>query len=649
MLFRRAVACHRRVARIGGSPDFSPSTSLFVCDARCFCYNLWDSHQSWGRDVKLERIAQDLVHCAPLPDWVDHQPYPAEIPDTETSCIANGACRLLNDIQVSLCSPEQAWHCRTVQRVLTREGAERVAHVVAEFDPGYQRIEVHFVRVIRGDERIEHARPEAFQLLRRETNLERLIFDGRLTASLLIPDVRIGDVVEVCVTVYGSAPVLGGRYVAWATFDGFQPWFESRQRLVRPRARRVFMKGYNSPPERAVVTNAEVEDSRWQIVGQQRREMEALVPPWLMLHPTLQFSEFESWNDVARLLAPFYESDGFPDELAAEIDRLAVAHQDPAERAIEWLRYVQRELRYFAFSLGEGGLTPRALETIWSARFGDCKDAATLYAAGARRLGLEACAALVSTTHGLALDEMIPSSDVFNHCIVRLRLNEISYWLDPTMAVQSGTLQNVFQPHAGWALPLGPDIIHLEKLDDGAARHILHREDDITFGPKRTSPAIVRRAIDYSSWAADLVRNRIANEGTNGFAQAMLRELQALWPGVAEKAPIEIRDDRNKNHITVVMSYEIRDCWKPSNDRSRLDFSFAAGLGQELQMLSNVRREAEIYVGCPRKITSRVQLNMPRSWGGRGWQHRFEGSRVAYVNDFRIDGRIIADFRELRI
>ena len=44
-----------------------------------------------------------------------------------------------------------------------------------------------------------------------------------------------------------------------------------------------------------------------------------------------------------------------------------------AERAAEWLRFVQRELRYFAFSLGEGGLTPRALEAIWSARFGDCR------------------------------------------------------------------------------------------------------------------------------------------------------------------------------------------------------------------------------------------------------------------------------------
>src|SRR5215217_6246783 len=105
----------------------------------------------WGGNVRLERIAQDLVHCVPLPDWVDYRPYRSDIPDTEVACVGNGTCRLLSDAQLNLRHPEQAWHCRTAQRVLTREGAQRVAHVVAEFDPGYQRIEVHFVRVIRGD------------------------------------------------------------------------------------------------------------------------------------------------------------------------------------------------------------------------------------------------------------------------------------------------------------------------------------------------------------------------------------------------------------------------------------------------------------------------------------------------------------------
>jgi Domain of Unknown Function with PDB structure (DUF3857) len=145
------------------------------CGAERVCYNpaLFRKWR-WGTDVKLERTAREPVHCVPVPDWVDHQSYRTSVPDTDVSCISNGLCRLLYDVQVDLSQGDPVWHVRTVQRVLTREGAERAAHVVADFDPGFQRLEVHFVRVVRGSERIEHAKPEAFQLLRRETNLERL-------------------------------------------------------------------------------------------------------------------------------------------------------------------------------------------------------------------------------------------------------------------------------------------------------------------------------------------------------------------------------------------------------------------------------------------------------------------------------------------
>lgn len=604
---------------------------------------------SRGADVRLERIAQHLVQCIPPPDWINHQPYRSEIPDTDVSCVAGGLCRLLYDSQLDLLNSEQAWHHRTVQRVLTREGAERAAHVVVEFDPGYQRIEVHFARVLRGPEVIDHARADAFQLLRRETNLERLIFDGRLTASLLIPDVRIGDIVDFAVTVYGNVPVLGRRHAAWVVFDSFNPWFEHRHRLLRPLGRNVTAKTFNDPPAPAVAVNGPTEDVRWQMTGQERRAMEGLTPSWELLRPTLQFSEFESWNEVASLLAPFYEGAELPPALAEEVDRLAAAYPEPDQRAVEWLRFVQRELRYFAFSLGEGGLTPRALDTIWSTRFGDCKDAATLYAAGARRMGLDACAALVSTTHGNSLNRFLPSPAVFDHCIVRLRLDAGSYWLDPTANVQSGTLKNIFQPHIGWGLALSKETVGLEELGAGAALHILHWEDDITVGPKVTSPAIVRRKIDYSFWAADAIRNRLANDGPGAYAQTMLRDLKEVWPGAVETAPMDIQDDKDRNIITLSLNYEVRDCWKSADDEPQLKLVVSRALGGELQPVPGERRETDIALGRPRKMTGFVQLNMPSRWRGNGWLYRLEASGVSLIDRSLMNGRIVTASQELVI
>src|SRR5262245_3043338 len=168
-----------------------------------------------------------MVRCVPVPGWVRHEPYASQTPTTDDAS-ANGICRLLQDIQIDLSGREFAWHCRSSQRVLSRGGAERAAHFVVEFDPAYERLDVHFIRVVRGQDATEYAQPGAFQVFRRETSLERLMLNGRLTASLLIPDVRVDDVVEISFTLFGSNPALHGNCAAWVIFDAHNPWLDFR-------------------------------------------------------------------------------------------------------------------------------------------------------------------------------------------------------------------------------------------------------------------------------------------------------------------------------------------------------------------------------------------------------------------------------------
>src|ERR1700740_1080301 len=113
------------------------------------------------------------VTCAPMPEWVRYQPWPEEIEDPMGAWTDNGLLRLLHDTQVSLLQPGVVCHVRAVQRVLTRNGAERAAQLVLEFDPTYERLEVHHIRIWRGDSCIEHAQAstEALHLLRREKQL----------------------------------------------------------------------------------------------------------------------------------------------------------------------------------------------------------------------------------------------------------------------------------------------------------------------------------------------------------------------------------------------------------------------------------------------------------------------------------------------
>jgi transglutaminase-like putative cysteine protease len=630
------------------------TAAIAIENVRIFC-NLRDlfapsSNPECGMDIRNFPSREQLgtVSCLPVPRWVAHDPYTAQASEN-TDYVINGICRLLSDTQIDLCGSDIAWHHRTAQRVVTRAGAEQIAQFRLEFDPSFQRLEIHFVRIVRGQAQIEHAKPEAFQILQRETSLERLTLTGHLTASLLIPDVRIDDVLEVCFTSYGSNPVLGGKYAAWIGFDPFNPWLDARYRMLRPLAREISTNSFNKPPNPDTTLKNDVEESRWCLIGQQRRVPEAFTPPWLILAPALQQSEFKSWNEIARLFAPSYEAPEIPEGLTAEIDRLAAIHQSQADRAAEWLRFVQRELRYFALALGEGGLVPRELATIWSTRFGDCKDAALLYIAGARRLGLDACAALISTTHGQWLDRFLPSPWLFNHCIVRLNLNGTLYWLDPTMQPQSGSLENIYQAHTGWALPLMCETAELESLGVQEPLHLLRCEYELHFGPKRDSPVSLQRSIEHRSWAADRLRNVIANSGTADYAKHVLTELQATWPNILQDGSIAIHDDQAKNCLTTTFNYQIRDCWKPGT-KGALSFAIMDAVPSgELGALQGTERRAEIYLGRPRKVTSRIKMHMPCGWSGSGWYRECHEQGLRYVSRLMVDGKVLQSWKELVI
>ena len=191
-----------------------------------------------------------------------------------------------------------------MQRILSRAGAERAAHIVVEYDPAHDRAEVHCIRVWRGDNCTEHARPESFQILRRETQLERLGLNGRLSATLLIPDLRVDDRLEIAVTVFSNNRVLEGRHSGWMIFNGAAPNVETRYRLIRPLDRQLYFKSFNGAPQAVVESGSGAQEYRWLINGQPRVPLEDLSPTWTIRNPCCEATESAHWSEIARLFEP---------------------------------------------------------------------------------------------------------------------------------------------------------------------------------------------------------------------------------------------------------------------------------------------------------------------------------------------------------
>src|SRR5689334_22135954 len=92
---------------------------------------------------------------ASTPDWVDLTPY--DIPATPNPhFVSGGLCTLLEDTQIDLCGEERAWSYRRAEMIIAAAGAESAAEFNASFDPAYERLEIHALKVIRDGVVIDH-------------------------------------------------------------------------------------------------------------------------------------------------------------------------------------------------------------------------------------------------------------------------------------------------------------------------------------------------------------------------------------------------------------------------------------------------------------------------------------------------------------
>src|SRR5437868_7519986 len=81
-----------------------------------------------------------------------------------------------------------------------------------------------------------------------------------------------------------------------------------------------------------------------------------------------------------------------------------------------------------------------------------------------KHMGFDSAIALVNTTAKHALDDWQPSPIAFDHAIVQTRLAGKTYWLDPTMDSQRGTLDQYYDPPYERALALREDSDSLERI-----------------------------------------------------------------------------------------------------------------------------------------------------------------------------------------
>lgn len=574
----------------------------------------------------------------PAPAWVDLL-IPDDAAEAPADQVAAGVHFLLLDQQVRVDGRERVLYQHVAAKALNERGVESLANVDVRFDPSYQRLTLHAITVRRGGRTVARFNPAAVKLLQRETDLEALIFDGSMTASVFLADVRVGDVIDYAYSLRGHNPVFGQQHFGRFAMQWSVPVARAHSRLLWPLDRPLNMRRHNGAAEPTVSAGITHRDHRWNLRAVQARQVEGDAPTWFDPYPAVQWGEFADWQAVAKWAVPLYK---LPQGAAlapvqAKAARMAAQNPEPSQRLLAALRFVQREVRYLGIETGPGSHAPSPPAQVLERRFGDCKDKALLTVALLRAMGMEADPALVNTAQQRGIESWLPSPGAFNHVVVRARLDGRDLWLDPTRSLQEGSLSTLAQADYGPALVVNERTDRLVPMAGEQAlrqarevRAVFDSREGLDKPVKYTVSSVARGA------AADALRATLASQSREQLQKLYVNFYANYFAGVAVAAPLEVADDAAANAVTLTEHYVIDKFWQRSETQKRLVAAIdAPELFDYLRRPHAQVRNSPLSLAHPTDLKHVTEVRLPASWSVKPDTTRIEDPAFEFQREER--------------
>jgi hypothetical protein len=547
--------------------------------------------------------AAERWSMAPVPAWVDPVAVPTEA-TVPASDVSSGLHYLLADHQVSVGSGTSEQYQHWARKVLATSGLQQGSEVRIRFDPSYERLLIHHVRLTRDSRSVGSFTPQDVKIIQHEEDLDQRIYDESLTALVFVKDVRPGDVLDYAYTIQGQNPIFEGRFAAHLPLGYSAPVSLVRHRILWPAGRTLRHKGHRTASEPLVETAG---DGRTVHVWK-RRDVPAIVqedrlPVWHDADPWVQVSEFASWGEVAswaaRLFASQTRSSPALEALVEEWRRLPTEE----ERARAAVRMVQDEIRYLGIESGPNSHRPHAPAQVLDQRFGDCKDKALLLALMLNRLGLAAEPALVDTDARRELDQWLPSPFAFDHAIVRATVDGRELWIDGTHTQQGGPLTTSTAPPFERALVVREGTTGLVPIPRAAPAQPTTVVEETYTAPSTGGTGRLEVLTTYTGADADRMRARLDRQSADERARSYLNFYARENRGIRASAPPVVTDVRASNVVTVTERYELPHFW---DEGRRLQSAWP--VQDALQKPDTTLRSQPLGITHPKRLRYRLRL-----------------------------------------
>ena len=137
---------------------------------------------------------------------------------------------------------------------------------------------------------------------------------------------------------------------------------------------------------------------------------------------SLPLNGFTDWGGMGKWYSALVGGrvDASP-EIKQQVNALTASKTTPLQKMEAIAGFVQHDIRYVAIELGIGGWQPHAAPDVFSHRYGDCKDKATLVRSMLHEIGIDSYHVVIYTERG-AVTPQTPANHGFNHAIMAIKL-----------------------------------------------------------------------------------------------------------------------------------------------------------------------------------------------------------------------------------
>lgn len=544
---------------------------------------------------------------------------------------------LLDDHQIKVGQATVERYFHHVQKIETAAGLGDVSQLKFYFEPSYQQLAIHFIRIRREGAVINALKPAEIKVIQQEEELNQQLYNGTLAALIFLNDVRVGDIVDYAYTVSGENPVLGGRFADTLYLADQQPIQHLKFRLVLPSNRSVAVRNHNLEIEPIVNPYGSDSEYIWERRDVGAVSVEDSTPAWFSPYPTVNLSEFQTWNDVVQWALPLYESTNpTPAELTLKTQKWQADFHSPEERTMAALRFVQDEIRYLGIELGRYSHQPTSPAKVFARRFGDCKDKSLLLATLLKSMGVDAAPALVHSSEGKSLDAQQPSPFAFDHVIVQAKIAGKTYWFDPTISYQRGGLDKYYDPPYERALVMRAGAGELEKIPQPTinAGSISVREK--YEGQSSRGPISLKVSTTYIGDEADNMRQFLSGYSLSELGKTYLNFYAEANPSIKAVGLPEVEDDQVANTILVREKYLISEFWKENKH-----YFLAEKIAAEAGKPGITQRSMPLRISYPLSISETVEINLSERYDIAAERGTISNEAVRFDYDFSASGNNI--------